>query len=58
MTGFTYPEEVGGQGGEAWQERMYEEEAANYEASSGFIRLDDRHARPDAHGLRHRSAAA
>ncbi len=38
MTGFTYPEEVGGQGGEAWQERMYEEEAANYEASSGFIR--------------------
>ena len=38
MTGFTYPKEVGGQGGEAWQERMYEEEAANYEASSGFIR--------------------
>jgi alkylation response protein AidB-like acyl-CoA dehydrogenase len=38
MTGFTYPEEVGGQGGEAWQERIYEEEAANYEASSGFIR--------------------
>ena len=38
MTGFTYPKEVGGQGGEAWQERMYEEEAAEYEASSGFIR--------------------
>ena len=28
MTGFTYPKEVGGQGGEAWQERIYEEEAA------------------------------
>jgi alkylation response protein AidB-like acyl-CoA dehydrogenase len=38
MTGFTYPKEVGGQGGEAWQERIYEEEAAEYEASSGFIR--------------------
>ncbi|MDQ1430445.1 MAG: hypothetical protein QOF40_1047 [Actinomycetota bacterium] len=38
MTGFTYPKEVGGCGGEAWQERIYEEEAAGYEASSGFIR--------------------
>ena len=38
MTGFTYPKEVGGQGGDAWQERIYEEEAAEYEASSGFIR--------------------
>jgi acyl-CoA dehydrogenase len=38
MAGFTYPKEVGGQGGEAWHERIYEEEAANYEASSGFIR--------------------
>jgi acyl-CoA dehydrogenase len=38
MTGFTYPKEVGGQGGDAWQERIYEEEAAQYEASSGFIR--------------------
>jgi alkylation response protein AidB-like acyl-CoA dehydrogenase len=38
MTGFTYPTEVGGQGGDAWQERIYEEEAAAYEASSGFIR--------------------
>ena len=28
MTGFTYPIEVGGQGGEAWQERIYDEEAA------------------------------
>ena len=38
MTGFTYPKDVGGQGGEAWQERIYDEEAARYEASSGFIR--------------------
>ena len=38
MTGFTYPVEVGGQGGEAWQERIYDEEAVNYEGSSGFIR--------------------
>ena len=37
MTGFTYPKEVGGQGGEAWQERIYDEEAAGYQASSGFI---------------------
>ncbi len=38
MTGFTYPKDVGGQGGDAWQERIYDEEAAGYEASSGFIR--------------------
>ncbi len=38
MAGFTYPKELGGQGGEAWQERVYEEEAARYEASSGFVR--------------------
>ena len=38
MAGFTYPKEVGGQGGEAWQERIYDEEAATYEGSSGFIR--------------------
>ncbi len=37
MTGFTYPKEYGGQGGEAWMERIYNEEALNYEASSGFI---------------------
>src|SRR4051794_36088141 len=33
MAGFTYPKEVGGQGGEAWQERIYDEEAVNYEGS-------------------------
>jgi alkylation response protein AidB-like acyl-CoA dehydrogenase len=38
MTGFTYPKEYGGQGADAWQERIYEEEAAGYEANSGFIR--------------------
>jgi alkylation response protein AidB-like acyl-CoA dehydrogenase len=38
MTGFTYPEELGGQGGEPWHERIYDEEAAGYQASSGFIR--------------------
>jgi alkylation response protein AidB-like acyl-CoA dehydrogenase len=37
MTGFTYPKEYGGQGGEAWMERIYNEEALKYEASSGFI---------------------
>jgi alkylation response protein AidB-like acyl-CoA dehydrogenase len=37
MTGFTYPKEYGGQGGDAWMDRIYNEEAANYEASSGFI---------------------
>lgn len=38
MTGFTYPKEYGGHGADAWQEAIYEEEAAGYEASSGFIR--------------------
>ena len=38
MVGFSYPKELGGQGGEAWQERIYDEEAANFEGSSGFIR--------------------
>ena len=38
MVGFSYPKELGGQGGEAWHERIYDEEAANFEASSGFVR--------------------
>ncbi len=37
MAGFTYPEEYGGQGGPAWQEQIYQEEAANYGSSSGFV---------------------
>ncbi|MDA8045427.1 MAG: acyl-CoA dehydrogenase family protein [Actinomycetota bacterium] len=37
MTAFTYPKEYGGQDGEAWQERIYNEEARDYAGSSGFI---------------------
>jgi alkylation response protein AidB-like acyl-CoA dehydrogenase len=37
MTGFTYPTEYGGQGGEAWMERIYNEEASQYGSSSGFV---------------------
>jgi alkylation response protein AidB-like acyl-CoA dehydrogenase len=37
MAGFTYPKEYGGQGGPAWQEQIYQEEAAKYGSSSGFI---------------------
>jgi len=37
MTGFTYPTEYGGQGGEAWMERIYNEEAAGYGSTSGFV---------------------
>ncbi len=37
MAGFTYPEKYGGQGGPAWQEQIYNEEAANYGSSSGFV---------------------
>lgn len=37
MAGFTYPVEYGGQGGPAWQEQIYNEEAARYGSSSGFV---------------------
>lgn len=37
LAGFTYPKEYGGQGGPAWQEQIYNEEAANYGSSSGFV---------------------
>jgi alkylation response protein AidB-like acyl-CoA dehydrogenase len=37
MTAFTYPVEYGGQGGEAWMERIYNEEAQQYSSSSGFV---------------------
>ena len=37
MTGFTYPTEYGGQGGEAWMEQIYNEEAAHYGSTSGFV---------------------
>ena len=59
MTGFTYPKDVGGQGGEAWQERIYDEEAARTTRRQlGVHPLDDHDARPDAHGVRHRRAAS
>ncbi len=58
LTGFTYPKEYGGQGAEAWQEAIYEEEAAGYEASSGFIRSTIMMLGPHAHGVRHRGAEA
>jgi len=37
MAGFTYPKEYGGRGGEAWMERIYNEEASRYGSSSGFV---------------------
>ena len=37
MAGFTYPSEYGGQGGPAWMEQIYNEEAAGFAASSGFV---------------------
>lgn len=37
MAGFSYPKEYGGQGGRAWHEQIYNEEARNYGSSSGFL---------------------
>ena len=37
FAGLTYPTELGGRGGEPWMERIFAEEAAGYQASSGFI---------------------
>jgi alkylation response protein AidB-like acyl-CoA dehydrogenase len=37
MVAFTYPKEYGGQGGEPWMERIYNEEALRYGNSSGFV---------------------
>ena len=37
FTAFTYPKEYGGQGGPAWMESIYREEAAGYETNVGFI---------------------
>ena len=37
LAGLTYPEELGGRGGESWHETIYREESANYEVSSGFV---------------------
>ena len=37
LAGLTYPEELGGRGGQPWHESIYREEAANFAVSSGFI---------------------
>ncbi len=37
FAGLTYPTALGGRGGSAWHERIYAEEAANWDVSSRFI---------------------
>jgi alkylation response protein AidB-like acyl-CoA dehydrogenase len=37
LAGLTYPTELGGRGGQPWHETIYREEAASFQASSGFI---------------------
>ncbi|MCU1378937.1 MAG: Dehydrogenase [Acidimicrobiales bacterium] len=37
LAGLTYPTELGGRGGQPWHETIYREEAAGFQASSGFI---------------------
>ena len=37
LTAFTYPVELGGQGGAPWCERIFREEAAGFDVSVGFI---------------------
>ncbi len=37
FAGLTYPVELGGRGGSPWHESIYREEAAQFEANSGFI---------------------
>jgi alkylation response protein AidB-like acyl-CoA dehydrogenase len=37
LAGLTYPIEYGGRGGTSWHQRIYDEEAAAYDVSSGFI---------------------
>lgn len=37
LAGLTYPTEYGGRGGTAWHERIYQQEAARFDVSSGFI---------------------
>jgi alkylation response protein AidB-like acyl-CoA dehydrogenase len=37
FAGLTYPKELGGRGGEPWHERVYREEASQFDASSGFV---------------------
>lgn len=37
MAGLTYPVALGGRGGTAWHERIFNEEAVRYDVSSGFV---------------------
>jgi len=37
FAGLTYPVELGGRGGTAWHERIFNEEARNFDVSSGFV---------------------
>jgi alkylation response protein AidB-like acyl-CoA dehydrogenase len=37
FAGLTYPKELGGRGGEPWMERVYREEASQFDASPGFV---------------------
>jgi alkylation response protein AidB-like acyl-CoA dehydrogenase len=37
LAGLTYPVELGGRGGQPWHESIYNEEAATYSNTSGFI---------------------
>jgi alkylation response protein AidB-like acyl-CoA dehydrogenase len=37
FAGLTYPEELGGRGGPPWYETIYQEEAAGFDVSSGYI---------------------
>jgi alkylation response protein AidB-like acyl-CoA dehydrogenase len=37
FAGLTYPRELGGRGGEPWHERIFREESAHFDASSGFV---------------------
>jgi alkylation response protein AidB-like acyl-CoA dehydrogenase len=37
FAGLTYPRELGGRGGTAWHERIFNEEVRNFDVSSGFV---------------------
>ena len=37
FAGITYPEDLGGRGGQPWHERIFREEMAQFDVSSGFI---------------------
>lgn len=37
LAGLTYPVELGGRGGSSWHQSIYDEEAAAFDVSSGFI---------------------